>query len=705
MQTPTGVGRARTGLILMLFSATTMAAAWPANRIQNPRIGQDHRQEGVSALEGHRGIRSYGPGGSRGGPLPTIEPPSPETLATQESAGSTSAAQKISGSPMAGSVAAFTVNSQGSTAVFIADKDTEGRFELYSAPVDGSASPVKISSGLTFGSGDNGVRAFQISANGARVLFLADANAGSGSDDLFSVPIDGSAAPVQLNTGSERPVAGFGIAPDSTSVLFFGVDTSFGSNAVELYRAVAGVASSAVQISDVGQGNPQGDVVIADFSPDSSRAVYAADGGSDNLFQWYSVPMDAVAPGLDVQLSNALSTVGPAAISPDGSRVVYASDESSFGKLEVISQPIAGGAKIQLNPTLAGNSAFQITISPDGNRVAYLADQDTSGVTEVYGAQMLVAASGTRLNTAMAGNQFADTLTIAPDSATVLYEADQDTPDTHELFGAPIDAATGPITLHAVAAPDNVGSFAGAGTPIIDGRAVYPVLGDTTGLFSVPYDASEPYTRISSPAESGDTVLSAFLPGSGARLMAYGVGPDSGTFTDEIRSISVRGDLPAQQINLTAGAGSLGVVGYEITADERYGVYLQDQDTAGKIELYSSELDSDADGAGNAVDNCPFMANASQDPVVFGATLVAASSTAFAWSAPADVRFARGPLDTVDVLATDLTGTLRDAQSYTDASTPGLGAGWFYLFAPDCSGGSYQTTLGAEPDRDMAGLP
>ena len=37
------------------------------------------------------------------------------------------------------------------------------------------------------------------------------------------------------------------------------------------------------------------------------------------------------------------------------------------------------------------------------------------------------------------------------------------------------------------------------------------------------------------------------------------------------------------------------VDGYEITSDEHYGVYLQDQDTDGKPELYSVELDSDAD--------------------------------------------------------------------------------------------------------------
>jgi subtilisin family serine protease len=59
----------------------------------------------------------------------------------------------------------------------------------------------------------------------------------------------------------------------------------------------------------------------------------------------------------------------------------------------------------------------------------------------------------------------------------------------------------------------------------------------------------------------------------------------------------------------------------------------------------------------------------------------------------------------VDVLATDATGTLLGVTSYSDSAVPFLGSGWFYLFAPDCGARSYQTTLGAEPNRDLAALP
>jgi hypothetical protein len=59
----------------------------------------------------------------------------------------------------------------------------------------------------------------------------------------------------------------------------------------------------------------------------------------------------------------------------------------------------------------------------------------------------------------------------------------------------------------------------------------------------------------------------------------------------------------------------------------------------------------------------------------------------------------------VDILATDDSGTLLDATSYTDATMPAAGSGLYYLFAPDCPGRSYQTAPGAEPERDQAAFP
>jgi len=615
-------------------------------------------------------------------------------------------AVRISGVPMAGSVTAFAVDPSGGTAVYIADQDTAGRFELYSTPLDGSAAPTAISAGLVFGNGDVGVSDFQIAPDGSTVVFLADANAGGGIDDIYSVPIDGSAAPLQLNAGAEAPISAIGISPAGSFVAFFGIDSAFGSAAVELYSASIGVAGSATQLSDAGSVNTAGNVFSADFSPDGATMIYAADGTTvDDLFQWFSVPVAAAGPGADVQLSSSLGSVGAAAVTPDSVTVVYIGEDSSIGVRDVIAVPIGGGAGTRLNPAMAGAGASAIRIGSDGNRVCYLADQDSAGVVEVYSALTAVADSGGRLNTPMAGSQLADTLNVSPDSTIVLYEADQDTAGTFELYAVPIDGGGGPSTLHGLTPPDNVGFFVGVGTPVIGSRAVYPVFGAAVELFSVPFDGSESFTRINDTLDSGDAVLNAYLPVGATRLVAFGVGSDTGVATERVFAASIRHDLPAEQLNVTAGSGAQGVLGYEIGSGEDYAVYLQDQDTAGKPELFSAVLDSDGDAVPNPADNCPFVANPGQADVLFGQTVRATSRIEFGWNDPTEIRYVRGPLDQVDVLATDRSGTLSDTTSYADSSLPGSGSGFYYLFAADCAGRSYQTAPGAEPARDLAAFP
>jgi Tol biopolymer transport system component len=691
------------GLTLILSTAFVGASA-DETGTRLVRIETDEQGRGERLAPGApQGIRSYGAGAIRA-EIPEAAVLGERPRSIFEGRG-TGASVKISGVTMAGSVAAFTLSPDGSTAVYIADQDTVGLFELYSAPVDGSAAPTKLNQGLPFGAGDEGVSAFRITPDSAQVVFTADPDNGGSGDDIFSVPIDGSSAPVQLNAGAERPVTGFAVTADSVYAAFVGVDTNFGSGATELYAAPIGTAASATQISDVGSTNSQGNVVAAAFSPDSARAIYAADAVADEVFQWFSVPVNATGPGSDVQLSTAIGSVSLGAVSPDSGTVVYTGDETTSGVMDVIAVPIGGGTGIRLNPAMAGSGAAFIAISPDSAMVSYLADQETDGVVEVFSAQIGVADSGTRLNTPLVSGQSADTLTISPDSTTVLYEADENTMNTFDLLAAPIDASAQPSTLHGFTPPDNAAYFSDLGTPVIGQRAVYPALSTTVDLFSVPFDGSGPFTRINDPLAAGETLFSAFLPTQATRLLAYGIGPDTGSVTDRAYAAPIRPGLPIEQFNVTAGAGAQGVLAYEISSDEVYAVYLQDQDTDGKPELFSRELDSDADTVANSGDNCIFVANALQDAVVFGQDVMAASRSTFVWDNTTEVRYARGPLSMVGVYATDDSGTLVDSTSLVDPTEPGAGEGLYYVFAPDCPGRSYQTTPGAEPGRDAAALP
>lgn len=85
----------------------------------------------------------------------------------------------------------FTPDS--SQVAFLSDQAQLGRFELYTAPSDGSATAVLVSGTLVTGGDVRDVR-----FAGTRAVYLADALQDE-LVELFSAPLDGSAAPVRLN--------------------------------------------------------------------------------------------------------------------------------------------------------------------------------------------------------------------------------------------------------------------------------------------------------------------------------------------------------------------------------------------------------------------------------------------------------------------------------------------------------------------------
>jgi hypothetical protein len=113
--------------------------------------------------------------------------------------------------------------------------------------------------------------------------------------------------------------------------------------------------------------------------------------------------------------------------------------------------------------------------------------------------------------------------------------------------------------------------------------------------------------------------------------------------------------------------------------------------------------DLDGDSVHNACDNCPEYANPGQGAVVFDQTIRATSDDTFAWLSPADVKFVRGALASVGTYGVNESGDLFAASSLTDASVPAPGAGFYYLvrIAGSCTVGSWQSVLGAEPERDQ----
>jgi len=62
---------------------------------------------------------------------------------------------------------------------------------------------------------------------------------------------------------------------------------------------------------------------------------------------------------------------------------------------------------------------------------------------------------------------------------------------------------------------------------------------------------------------------------------------------------------------------------------------------------------------------------------------------------------ASDPFANVSTYTVDLVDSVALTSELMDSSLPDSGAGFYYLVRPDCLVGSWQTSLGAEPERDL----
>jgi len=419
-----------------------------------------------------------------------------------------------------GDVYDLAISPDGRRVVYI-EQDTLGVNELYSVPLDGSAGPVKLS-GPT--QGDGWFLGFSISPDGLRVVYTADEEEYS-VYGLYSAPIAGGAA-VQLMPGMDSPYfpSSYRISADGRWVVALAGD--------EILSAPIDGSSSALAIN---AGIPPGRFEI---SPDSRRVVFRGTDGSGDA-ALYSVAIDAGRnrPHLARRPSRGPVRLTPfplpgdhvwsLEISANSRRVVY----QVFGGLqEIYSVPIDGSAKpVRLNSSLAGRVATgRFDVSPDGTRVVYVADQDQFGRYELYSVPIDASASPVKLNGPLvAGGDvlfYNPGFEISADGTRAVYRADQEIDGIDELYGVPIDGSSAPIKLSApLVAGEQLSEF----HICPDGsRVLYRTDANcyrTVALRSAPIDGSSPAVQFNDPhvgSCSEDGVDEAF---------EYRISPDSGS--------------------------------------------------------------------------------------------------------------------------------------------------------------------------------
>lgn len=339
------------------------------------------------------------------------------------------------------------------------------RRELFVVPAQGDAGPLQLSGPFTGLSGlwlRDSVPGVRISADGQWVVYCANPN---GRYEIFSVPIDRSVEPVRLNqdlvTGSH--IHGrFLITPDGGRVLYLGEVAAL--HRPELFSVPIGGSSPPIKLNGalvpggyVGFYGEDVDIrAYVQVTPDGSRAVYLADQDVDGRDELYSVPTDGSAAA--VKLNGALTSGGDvaeyAAISPDGTRVVYRADAIADGRFELYSVPVDGSAAaVRISGTMVAGGSVRGGSRPvvlfAGNRVLYLADQDTDEVVELYSAPIDGSAPAVRVSGPMVsgGDVVLDGFEAIPSGDKVFYRADQEQDEVFELFVAPVDGSAAPTKL------------------------------------------------------------------------------------------------------------------------------------------------------------------------------------------------------------------------------------------------------------------
>jgi hypothetical protein len=490
--------------------------------------------------------------------------------------------------PIVGDVTSFQISPDGSRVVYLVDQRWDEVFELYSVPLDGRGSPVRLSRILAAG---QNVTHFQISPDSSRVVFRADSWVDDDFFHLHSVPLDGSENQTILTSYYLDVASDFQISPDSSRVVFRADDNADGI--VQLYSVWLNGSEDPVKLNGILAGG--GDVDVGfQVSPDSSRVVYLSDQETNDVHELYSVPLDG--SGSPVKLNGSLVLWGDVLsfqISADSSRVVYRADQDTDGVVELYSRPLDGsGSPVKLNGSLVGGgsvqSAFQI--SADSSRVVYLADQDADNVYELYSRPLDGSGSPVKLNGSLlvANGDVHSGFQISADSSRVVYRADSEADQVFQVYSRPLDGSGSPVELNgSLVSGGHVTDFRISAD---SSRVVYHADQDTDNvyeLYSVPLDGSDGPVKLNGSLVDGGDVTAPFHISPDSRRVVYRADQDTDG-VNELYSVSLDGSSSPIKLNGDLAGGGNVYFDLQFSPDSEVVVYRADQEIDEVIELYAA---------------------------------------------------------------------------------------------------------------------
>jgi len=464
-----------------------------------------------------------------------------------------------------GAVELPRVSADGTRVVFLADDDGDGTGALYSTASDGTLATVRLANGLATGS-------FLELGEADRAVYV--------TEDLYSVPIDGSSSPMALN--APLPDDSFVLWPrisplGARAVYFVGHGFSQPNSRryfLRLHSAPVSAGAPAVELS--GSIDPEvGLLPWFDVSPDGTQVVFATDRHYEEPQRVFVVPTDGSGPARELPVP-ATSVVGFLCFlfDGDGSHVFYVADQEEAMHFELftvatdgsqpprkLSGPLAPSGnvgRIWVGSWPDGYWFFTPTsllLTGDGSRIVYEADAETDERFELYSVPVDGSAPAVRISSASDRDLF-----LAGQSgsaARVIYTAEEDT-DTQGLFSVPIDGSRAPVRL---SGPMAAGGGVVAAVVSEDGqRVVYSADQDVAGryeLFSAPIDGGAPAIRLNSAFAPGGSLFEEYGFALLDELVVYQADQEVdglfGLFAVPIEGGPVRGLAPGPVADFTAG--------------------------------------------------------------------------------------------------------------------------------------------------------
>jgi Tol biopolymer transport system component len=494
--------------------------------------------------------------------------------------------------PFGGTVQGFNQDFQISAVtgrvIYRASQDARDLFELFSVPLDGGAAPLQINGQLPIGPVEGDVWRMALSSDGVRAVYVADQETDN-VVELFSVPANGRGQPTKLCEDLEpsQQVNTFGITPEGTRVVYRVEELGGGPNRL-LVVPIAGGPSTVLA---TGQGH--GDLLL---DPTGTRVVFTMAEGFVN--KQFSVTLDgSSAP---VELTGPRPS-GSRITTPDGSRVLYVSAADGGSNAGLFSVPIDGSASaVQLDlATFALAGVVRFEVDAVGSRVVYLARHRAGGSVELFSSPVDGSAAAVRLNPVLIGSRTVAQFALAP-TGFAFYTSDQDVGQRFELYRVPTDGSSAPTKVNA-----SLGTHGSVQTFLItpDGaRAVYVADQEVDGraeLYSVSSDGSGPVRKLNGPLGDGDVggdpapdSNAVLAMGPDGKRVVFTAGP-AARGSKRLYSAPSDGSAPALEIggSVPYGLFGLSIAELRFTAGGTAVVYSVLHDHFEGFALYHAPLD------------------------------------------------------------------------------------------------------------------